>query len=51
MHEVYDVYPEHLVILLAGPISYISIQYMDFSEILNVSLDLSIIYFANFKGC
>ena len=31
--------------LLAGPISHISIQYMDFVEIFNVSLDLSTLYF------
>ena len=31
--------------LLAGPISHTSIQYMDFVEIFNVSLDLSTIYF------
>ena len=43
--------PENLVVLLAGPISHTSIQYMDFVKIFNVSLDLSIIYFANFSGC
>ena len=31
--------------LLAAPISHTSIQYMDFVEIFNVSLDLSTIYF------
>ena len=32
--------------LLAGPISHISVQYMDFVEIFNVSaLDLSTVYF------
>ena len=31
--------------LLAGPISHTAIQYMDFVEIFNVSLDLSTIYF------
>ena len=31
--------------LLAGPISHISIQYMDFVEIFNISLDFSAIYF------
>ena len=31
--------------LLAGPISHTGIQYMDFVEIFNVSLDLSTIYF------
>ena len=41
----------HLVVLLAGPISHISIQCMDFIEILNVSLDVSTIYFAHFSGC
>ena len=43
--------PEHLVVLLAGPISHTSTQYMDFVEIFNISLDLSPIYFANFGGC
>ena len=37
--------------LLSGPISHISIQYMDFVEVFNVSLDLSTIYFARFGGC
>ena len=37
--------PEHLVVLLSEPISHTSIQYMDFVEIFNVSLDLSTIYF------
>ena len=37
--------------LLAGPISHTSTQYMDFVEIFNVSLDLSTVYFANFSGC
>ena len=31
--------------LLAGPIPHTSIQYMDFVEIFNASLDLSTIYF------
>ena len=31
--------------MLAGPISHTSIQYMDFVEVFNVSLDLSAIYF------
>ena len=31
--------------LLAGPVSHTSIQYMDFVEVFNVSLDLSTIYF------
>ena len=35
---------------LAGPISHISTQYMDFVEIFNISLDLSTIYFAHFSG-
>ena len=43
--------PEHLVVLLAGPISHSSTQYMDFGEIFNISLDLSTIYFAHFSGC
>ena len=43
--------PEHLVVLLAGPISHTSTQYMDFVEIFNISLDLSTIYFAHFSGC
>ena len=30
--------------LLAGPISHTSIQYMDFVEIVNVSLDLSAVH-------
>ena len=37
--------PEHLVVLLAGQVSHTSIQYMDFVEFFNVSLDLSPIYF------
>ena len=37
--------------LLAGPISHTSAQYMDFVEIFNISQDLSSIYFANFSGC
>ena len=39
------------MVLLAGPISHISIQYVDFFEISSVSLDLSTIYFAHFSGC
>ena len=31
--------------LLAGPISHTSIQYMEFVEVFNISLDLSTIYF------
>ena len=42
---------EHLVVLLAGPISHTSIQYMDFVDIFNVSLNLSTIYFARLSGC
>ena len=34
--------------LLTGPVSQTSIQYMDFVKI---SLDLSAIYIANFSGC
>ena len=34
---------------LAGQFSHTSIQYMDFVEIFNVSLDLSAIYFAHFS--
>ena len=41
--------PEHLVVLLVGAISQTSIQYMDFVEIFNVSLDLSTIYSAHFS--
>ena len=37
--------------LLAGPISHNSTQYMDFVEIFNISLDLSTIYFAHFSWC
>ena len=37
--------------LLAGPISHTSIQYMDFVEIFNISLDFSSIYFAHFSWC
>ena len=44
MHGQMTLNPEHLVLLLAGPISHTSIQYMDFVEIFNVSLDLSTIY-------
>ena len=35
--------PEHLVVLLAGPISHTSSQYMDFVEIFNALLELSTI--------
>ena len=37
--------------LLAGPISHTSAQYMDFVENFNISLNLSTIYFAHFSGC
>ena len=37
--------------LLAGPISHTSTQYIDFVEIFNILLDLSTIYFANFGRC
>ena len=37
--------------LLAGPIFHTSTQYIDFVEILSVSLDLSTIYFVYFSGC
>ena len=37
--------------LLAGAISHTSTQYIDFVETLNISLDLSTIYFAHFSGC
>ena len=43
--------PEHLAVLLAGPISHTSTQYMDFVDIFNVSLDLPPFYFAQFTGC
>ena len=36
--------------LLAGPISHTSAQYMDFVEIFNISLDLSAIYFPHLVG-
>ena len=43
--------PEHLVVLLAGPISNTGTPYMDFVEIFNISRDLPTIYFAHFSGC
>ena len=43
--------PEHLVVLLAGPISHTGIQYIDFVKIFSVSLDLSTIEFVHFSGC
>ena len=42
---------EHLVLLLAGPISHISIQCMDFVKVFIVSLDLFTIYFAPLSEC
>ena len=42
---------EHLVVLLAGPISHSSTKYIDFVDIFNFSLDLSAIYFAYFSEC
>ena len=42
---------EHLLVLLAIPISHTSIQFMDLVEIFNVSLDFSAIYCACFSGC
>ena len=36
--------------LLAEPISHTSTQYIDFVEILSISLDLSTIYFVHFVG-
>ena len=37
--------------LLTGPMSLTSTQYIDFVEILNISLDFFTIYFAHFGGC
>ena len=42
--------PKHLFVQLAGPISRTSIQYMDFVEIFNVSLDLSTTEFVHFSN-
>ena len=42
--------PEHLVVLLTGPTSHTGTQYIDYVEILKISLDLSTIYFAHFSG-
>ena len=36
--------------LLAGPISHSSTHYTDFVEILNISVDLSTIYFVHFSA-
>ena len=41
---------EHLVVLLAGPISHTSTWCMDFVEIFNIILDLSITCFSHFSG-
>ena len=37
--------------LLAGPISHTSTRCMDFVEIFNIMLDLSITCFSRFSGC
>ena len=42
---------EHLVAILAGPVFHTCTQYIDFVDIFNISLDLSTIYFAYFRGC
>ena len=42
--------PEHLVVLLAGPISHTSTQCIVLS-IFYILLDLSTIYFTRFSGC
>ena len=42
---------EHLVVLLAGPISHAGARCMDFVEIFNVVLDLSVACFSRFGGC
>ena len=42
---------KHLVVLLAGPISHTSTRCMDFVEIFNIILDLSITCFSHFSGC
>ena len=52
MHEADDAYsirPEHLVVLLTGPIFHTGTQYIDFVDFY-ISLDLSAIYFALFSG-
>ena len=41
----------HLVVLLAGPVSHTSTRCMDFVEIFNIILDLSITCFSHFSGC
>ena len=42
--------PEHLVVLLAGPISHTSTQYIDFVDFLHFN-GPSTNYFAHFSGC
>ena len=42
--------PEHLVVLLAGPVSHTSIQYVDYVEISNIALDLSTIHLLALVG-
>ena len=37
--------------LLAGPVSHTSTQYMDSVEVFNILLELSTCYCANFSGC
>ena len=37
--------------LLAGPISHTSTQYMDLVEIFSISLELSTIYLSHLSGC
>ena len=49
MHEATN--SIHLVVLLAGPISHTSTRCMDFVEIFNIILDLSITCFSHFSGC
>ena len=52
MRQMTFTHSRDLVVLLAGPISDTSTQYMNyFVEIFNISLDLSTIYFAHFSGC
>ena len=41
----------NLVVLLAGPISHTSTRCMDFVEIFNIILDLSITCFSHLSGC
>ena len=52
MHEADDALlnPEHLVVLLAGPIAHTSTQYTDFVGFY-ISVDLSTNYFAHFSVC